>query len=100
MILPDDTVEPAIAFQDRFFDLKGLAKYSSLAVPTLRDHIRAGRLSCFKIKEKILVKRSEFDLWIEKHRCRAGQDIQAITGDIFRWLSTKRSDKASEGHAS
>lgn len=61
---------------DRHFDLKGLSVYSSLAVPTLRDYLCApGGLPHFKVKGKILVKKSEFDSWLEaKYRVRNNLD--------------------------
>ena len=39
--------------QAEYFDLNGLSAYSSLGVGTLRDHIRAGGLPCFKVKGKL-----------------------------------------------
>ena len=66
MILPDDITETGIMLKDQLFDLKGLSVYSALAVPTLRDYIKTGSLPCFKVKGKILVKRSEFDRWLER----------------------------------
>ena len=59
MILPEQIIE--ISLKDQYFDLKGLSIYSALAVPTLRDHIRVGCLPYFKVKGKILVKKSDFD---------------------------------------
>ncbi|MBU1023490.1 helix-turn-helix domain-containing protein, partial [bacterium] len=60
MIIPDNIIEPAISLKDQYFDLKGLEAYSALKVPTLRDYIKSGDLPCFKVKGKILIKRSEF----------------------------------------
>ena len=69
-----------------YFDLKGLSVYSALAVSTLRDHIGAGRLPCFKVKGKILIKRSEFDGWIEGYRFNKKQDLTGMVDDIFTSL--------------
>lgn len=66
--MPDDIAEPVIALKDQYFDLKGLSAYSALAVSTLRDYIRKGRLPCFKLEGKILVRRSDFDQWIDQFR--------------------------------
>ena len=57
-----------MATQPEYFDLKGLATYSSLPVPTLRDYVKGCGLPCFKIRGKLLVKKSEFDGWIESFR--------------------------------
>ena len=51
---------------DKYMDLKGLSEYSSLKIPTLRDRLRdVDPLPHFKVKGKILVKKSEFDTWME-----------------------------------
>ena len=83
MILPDDIVEHAISLRDQFFDLRGLAVYSSLGVGTLRDHIKSGNLPCFKVKGKILIKRSEFDQWMEDHRLDKKKDINDIVEGVL-----------------
>ena len=97
MILPDDIVEPVIALKDQYLDLRGLSAYSALGVSTLRDYIRAGSLPCFKLKGKVLVKRSEFDAWMEKRRVQKGKDINAIVNDIMSDLKNGKSDRLSEG---
>ena len=86
MIIPDDIAEPIIAFKDQFFDLKGLSAYCSLKVPTLRDYLKTG-LPYFKLKEKILIKRSEFDRWLEQYRVSRGQDIDNIVNGVMSDLS-------------
>ena len=83
MIIPDNIVEPAISLKDQYFDLKGLEAYSALKVPTLRDYIKSGDLPCFKLKGKILVRRSEFDAWIEKHRLNNKRDIGNMVDEII-----------------
>ena len=66
MILPDNIIEPAtISLKDQYFDLRGLSAYSALGVGTIRDYLKSGGLPCFKLRGKILIKRSEFDAWIE-----------------------------------
>ena len=82
MITPDN-------IKDRFFDLKGLEAYSSLRVPTLRDHIRSGDLPCFKVRGKILVRRSEFDRWIEQYRINKKQDLRNLVDDVLKNLGSK-----------
>ena len=76
MILPDK-------IKDQYFDLRGLSVYSALAVGTLRDHIKSGDLPCFKVKGKILVKRSEFDTWIEGYRLNMKQDLKNLVNDVI-----------------
>lgn len=76
MILPDK-------IKDQYFDLRGLSVYSALAVGTLRDHIKSGDLPAFKVKGKILVKRSEFDTWIEGYRLNMKQDLKNLVNDVI-----------------
>lgn len=56
--------------QDRYLDLKTLSGYSSLSVRTLRDYLSdtVNPIPSFCVKRKILVRKSEFDRWMSKHR--------------------------------
>ena len=65
---------------DKYFDLKSLSEYSSLRIPTLRDHIRSEGLPHFKVKGKILVKQSEFDEWLESFRVDTNCQLR-VMGD-------------------
>jgi hypothetical protein len=71
---------------DQYFDLKSLSSYSCLAVPTLRDYMREG-LPYFKLKGKVLVKRSEFDEWIECFRVNKNQELNEIVERAINSLS-------------
>ena len=90
LVIPDDMTDTAIALKDQYFDLRGLAAYSSMAVPTLRDYISAGQLPCFKLKGKILIKRSEFDTWLEGYRLNKKQELQAIVDGVMEGLRGKK----------
>lgn len=81
MILPDDIAEPAVSFKDQFFDLRGLSAYSALGVGTLRDHIKSGELLAYKVKGKILIKKSHFDIWIEGFRIE--QSLGNIVDEVM-----------------
>jgi excisionase family DNA binding protein len=93
VILPDNIVEPAISLKDQYYDLKGLAAYSALKVPTLRDYIKSGDLPCFKVKGKILIKRSEFDTWLENYRVNKKKDINDIVDGVLESLKGQKSDR-------
>ena len=86
MEIPDNIIETAISLKDGYFDLPGLAKYCSLKVPTLRDHIRSGDLPCFKVKGKILIKKSEFDAWLEGYRVNQKKDLNDVVDEILTSL--------------
>jgi hypothetical protein len=75
--------------EDCYLDLKRLAAYSSLSVATLRQYINAADnpLPYYCIKRKVLVKKSDFDKWIEGHRHqRIDIDLKAMVNDIMRKL--------------
>ena len=90
MIMPDEIAEPAIALKDQFFDLRGLAAYSSLGVGTLRGYLKCG-LPFFKLRGKILVKRSEFDSWLEAYRVNRAKEINDIADDAISSLKSHES---------
>ena len=71
---------------DRLLDLRGLSKYSSLGVPTLRDYLRSDGLPHFKLKGKILVRISEFDKWLESFRVDGKQRLDDIVKDVMESL--------------
>ena len=56
--------------EDTFLDLKQLSLYSTFSDSTLRDYLSDPErpIPSFKVKRKILVKKSEFDLWMEHFR--------------------------------
>ena len=65
--------EPAmvVATSDGYLPLRALAAYSGLSVRTLRRFLRRERapLPHFQVDGgKVLVKRSEFDLWLAAYR--------------------------------
>ena len=82
MILPDNIAEITVTLQDGYFDLKGLAVYSTLGVSTLRDYIRSGKLPAFKVKGKVLIRKSQFDSWIEDYRMNKKGDINRIADEV------------------
>ena len=86
MILPDSITETVISLKDQYFDLQGLSVYCSLKVPTLRDHIKSGSLPCFKVKGKILIKKSEFDTWLEVHRLNKKQELDGLIDGVLESL--------------
>jgi helix-turn-helix protein len=55
---------------DPFLDLRALAEYANLSLRTLARHLAdpARPLPHYKVRGKILVRRSEFDAWIQAFR--------------------------------
>ena len=93
--VPDDILEP-VAFKDQLFDLRGLSAYSSLGVGTLRDYLKCG-LPHFKVKGKILVRRAEFDKWLEGFRVDRKQELDGIVDGVLESFRKQKTDKQFEG---
>lgn len=95
MILPKDIiVEPVVVINDQFFDLRGLSIYSSLGVSTLRTYIRKGWIPSFKVRGKILIRKSEFDTWLEKYRVNKRKDLASTVNEVLSQLKAKKQNKA------
>jgi len=77
------------ALKDRYFDLSALSEYSMLSVSTLRDHIRRNDLPAFKVKGKLLVRKTEFDEWIERFRYEGARDLDRIADEVIQNLKSE-----------
>ena len=64
--------------QEAYLDLKRLSKYSSLSVRTLRGHL--GEIPYYRVGGKLLVKKSDFDNFIEQHK--VVNNLDEIVEDI------------------
>jgi hypothetical protein len=89
MQIPDNTITAPIALKDQYFDLPGLKAYSCIPVPTLRDYIKRDGMPCFKLRGKILVKRSEFDAWMDDHLVDGIDELKAKAGEALERLRAK-----------
>ena len=65
-----------------YFDLPRLSAYCSIGISTLRGHIKKDALPCFKLRGKILVRKSEFDAWINGFRLNKKQDLSRIVDEV------------------
>jgi hypothetical protein len=73
--------------QDNYFDLKALAAYSSLAVPTLREYLAGSDgIPHYKLRGKILVRRSEFDKWLQGFRVDPRAEMRRVVQDVMESL--------------
>lgn len=68
---------------DGYLSLRALAAYSSLSERSLRGFLRAADhpLPHFRVGDRILVRRSDFDRWIEDYRAPAPD-----AGEVVRRL--------------
>src|SRR5262245_39823245 len=82
-----DRVEVSISL-DPFLSLKALASYSGLSVRKLRDYLEdpLHPLPYYRVGGKILVRRSEFDVWVAKFRQTHRVDVASIVNDVFHGL--------------
>ena len=73
---------------DPFLSLKALAAYSGLGVRTLRTYLTdiTHPLPCYRVGGKILVRRSEFDTWIARHRQVGCGDVDRLVADALKDL--------------
>jgi hypothetical protein len=70
---------------DAYLPLKALAAYSGLSVRTLRGHLLdpIRPVPHFRIGGKILVRRREFDGWVQQFRVTSPTGIDAIVDDVL-----------------
>jgi excisionase family DNA binding protein len=70
---------------DPYLTLEALIGYSGLSRRTLQRHLSDARdpLPHFKPGGRILVKRSEFDQWMERHRASATGDVAGLVNAVL-----------------
>ncbi len=75
---------------DRYFDLSGLAHYTSLSVRSLRNYLSlsADPIPSYQLDKKILVRRSEFDAWINRRK-RSVSTVSRLVDDVLSDLRKK-----------
>jgi len=73
---------------DPYLSLKALATYSGLSVRKLRNCLRHPRhpLPHYRVDGKILIRRSEFDVWIAAYRRVGDPDVDQIVDDVLAKL--------------
>ncbi|MBW1669536.1 MAG: helix-turn-helix domain-containing protein [Deltaproteobacteria bacterium] len=68
---------------DPYLDLRKLSGYSSLSVSTLRGYIKKGTLMYYKVKGKILVRKSHFDEWMKRFEVNRKEDLDDLVDDVI-----------------
>ena len=73
---------------DPYLSLKALATYSELSVRKLRNCLRHPNhpLPHYRVDGKILIRRSEFDIWIAAYRRVGDPDVDQIVDDVLAKL--------------
>lgn len=72
--------------EPNYFDLKTIAVYSSCSVRWLRARLvdRTHPLPHHRVEGKLLVKKDDFDQWIEIYRvCQKPQELNRIVDDVL-----------------
>ena len=72
--------------EPNYFDLKTIAVYSSCSVRWLRARLvdRTHPLPHHRVEGKLLVKKEDFDHWIEAYRvCQQPQEVNRIVEDVL-----------------
>ncbi len=71
-----------------WLSLRQLTEYASVSERTLREwlHRATDALPAVRVDGKILVRRSEFDAWLERHRIEPGAeiDVDGIVNGLLR----------------
>jgi hypothetical protein len=83
--MPASATLSPLADRDGNLGLTELAKYSGLSVRTLRTYLDGApgeALPCFRVGGKIVVKRSEFDAWMEQFRSRGRPSLARAMQDL------------------
>ena len=73
---------------DPYLSLKALATYSGLSVRKLRNCLRhpSHPLPHYRVDGKILIRRSEFDVWIAAYRRVGDPEVDQIVDDVLAKL--------------
>lgn len=76
-----------LEFDDGYFRLRDLSRYSGVAVRTLRDYLHdpINPLPHYRVGKLTLVRRSEYDDWAKAFRVAASPtDVDAIVDAMVR----------------
>lgn len=69
---------------DPFLSIRALAQYSSLGIRKIRDHLddAVNPLPCYRVGGKIVVRRSEFDTWIQQYRAHGRPSLMKAIREL------------------
>lgn len=82
--MTDTAVRPR-SLEDAYLPVKALAVYSGLSVRTLRGYFTHATqpLPFYRVGGRILVRRSEFDTWVQQfRRVQDGSNVETVIDDI------------------
>jgi hypothetical protein len=71
--------------QPEWLDLQALTRYAAVSERTLRTwiHDPVTPLPACQVGKKILVRRRDFDMYLEKHRLRSTETVKTLVDEIL-----------------
>ncbi len=83
-IAPAGEVPPTLSSRMEWLGLRQLVQHAAVSERTLRAwiHLPVDPLPAVRVSGKILVRRSQFDAWLERHRIRPLAEVDV--DDIVR----------------
>ncbi len=86
--MPDAQKNARLRVDREWFGIRELTQYAAVSERTLREwmHRETDALPAVRVDGKILVRRSQFDSWLERHRITQTKrvDLDAIVNDLLR----------------
>jgi len=88
----------AVHVDREWLGLRQLTEYAAVSERTLRAwmHRQVDPLPAVQVDGKILVRRSQFDAWLERYRIKpsASVDVDAIVNGLLRDVGERQNSKA------
>jgi excisionase family DNA binding protein len=69
--------------EPRYLDIKTLSRYSCTSPSKIRLYIKEHGLPAYLIRGKMLIKREEFEQWLEGYRYDPDQDLNEIVDGVM-----------------
>ena len=80
--------------QPEWLSLRGLGEYAQVSERTLRGwiHSPVDPLPAVRIGGKVLVRRADFDAWLQRHKIEplATDDVDAIVREVVEGVTVER----------
>ena len=88
--IPARTVKTQQGLQPEWMDLKSITQYACVSERTIREWIHRSHnpLPAVQVDKKILIRRSQFDRWLEAHQIRplSNSEVSQIVDDVMTSL--------------
>lgn len=73
------------AVEMEWLDLRQLTRYAAVSERTLREwiHSETNPLPASRVHAKLLVRRRDFDRWLESHRLKPSSSVDGIVDELL-----------------